>query len=81
MALHHARVDLIVAQQVEHMLKTRFAVHRSHFNAINPTAFVTPFDLPIVDASGSMDDNVDPLAGNDDQTPPAGPTRNWQRHR
>ena len=43
----HAGVDLRVTQRIQPVLKTRFAMHRSHVNMITPTAFVTLFDVTI----------------------------------
>jgi hypothetical protein len=47
MPFHHTRVNLFVAQQAQYALKTGFAMHGSHFDAINPAAFVAFFDLTI----------------------------------
>ena len=44
---HHTRVDLLVAQEIEHMGKPCFPMHRSHFNPRNPTAFIAFLDLAI----------------------------------
>jgi hypothetical protein len=44
---HHTRVKLLVAQQGEHMRKTRFAMERPHLDLFNPTAFVVFLALAI----------------------------------
>src|SRR5262249_6796401 len=45
--LYHTRVDLLVPQEIQHMLQTGFAMDCSDFNALHPTTFVRLFHLPI----------------------------------
>ena len=61
-AVHHARVDLRVAQQREHMLKTRFAMHRSDLDPLHPTAFVAFLNLTIGQALPPTDYRTAPSA-------------------
>lgn len=44
---HHTRVDLLVAQEIQHMRKTCFAMHRSPLDPLNPTAFRALLDLAL----------------------------------
>src|SRR5687768_8916287 len=44
---HHTGIDLLVAQEIEHMGKPGFAMHRSHLNSCNPSAFIVFLDLAI----------------------------------
>jgi hypothetical protein len=44
---HHTGVDLLISQQIQHMLKACFAMHHADFNSIDPSAFIHLLDLPI----------------------------------
>jgi hypothetical protein len=46
-ALNHTGVDPLIAQQIQHMRKMRFAMHGSDFHPIDPSAFVHLLNLPI----------------------------------
>ena len=46
-ALDSTGVDLLIAQQIPHLFKTRLTMHRTDFNMIHSSAFIPLFDLTI----------------------------------
>lgn len=45
--LHHARVDLRVTSQIQHMFTMSFAMNRSYLNAIDSTPFIALVHLAL----------------------------------
>src|SRR5262249_23685029 len=47
MTLHSTRIDDFVAEQIQDMLQTRFAMHDPHLDPLNPTLFIVLFHLTV----------------------------------
>jgi hypothetical protein len=52
LTLHHARITNLVAEEVQDMLQTRFAMHDSHVHPLDPTPLLLFVHLPIGPALG-----------------------------
>src|SRR5919202_3255465 len=64
MPFDDAGINLLIAQQGQHMFQPRFAIEHADFDPLNPTPFIVFFHLPIGQALGpAQDGTTRPTAG------------------